>query len=144
MKNRGCLIAFLTVVAIAGVFAYAMKLVLTPRDLSKEDPRQTFEWFVCSPLPPSVHDLKAKGIVAITGANVRIDFHFDPQDHDIILKGGKFQLADDKVAQWIKDFQPEGVTGSVTRYVRTNEGMTETAFFVADDRRKAWFREIRY
>lgn len=144
MKNRGCLIAFLIALAIAGVIACAIKLAHTPRDLSKEDPRQSFESFVCSPLPESVHDIKASGVVAFGGGSAHIDFHFDPRDHDRIIKEGKFRLADDKAVRWIKEFQPEVVPGSVTRYVRVNEGMTETALFVAEDRRRAWFREVQY
>jgi hypothetical protein len=99
---------------------------------------------VCSPLRQSVNDIKASGVVAFAGGSVHIDFHFDPQDHDRIIKEGKFRIADDKAAPWIKKFQPEGVSGSVTRYVRANEGMTETALFVAEDRRRAWFRESQY
>ena len=144
MKNKGCLIAFLVALAIAGIFAYATKVTLTPRDLSKEDPRQAFQSFVCSPLPKSVHDLTASGVVAFAGGGAYIDFRFDPRDHDRIIKEGQFRLADDKAPQWIKEFQPEGIPRSVTRYVRTNEGMTETALFVAEDRRRAWFREVQY
>ena len=144
MTNKGCLIAFLVALAIAGVFAYAIKVGFTPLDLSKENPRHAFESFVCSPLPKSVHDLKASGVVAFAGGGAHIDFHFDPRDHDRIIKEGKFRLADDKAAQWIKEFQPEGVPGTVTRYVRANEGMTETALFVAEGRSRAWFREVQY
>ena len=144
MKNRGCLIAFLIAVAIAGILAFAIKRALRPRDLSKEDPRKAFELFVCAPLPQSVHDLKAGGVVSFAGGSASIDFQFDPREHDRIIKEGGFRLADDKAALWIKEFQPEGVTGSVVRYVRANEGMTETALFVAEDRRRAWFRENQY
>lgn len=144
MKNKGCLIAFLVALAIAGVFAYAIKVALTPRDLSKEDPRHAFESFVCSPLPQTVHEIKASGVVALAGGSASIDFHFDPRDHDRIIKEGKFRLAGDKAAQWIKEFHPEVASGRITRYVRVNEGMTETALFVAEDRRRAWFREIQF
>ena len=144
MKNKGCLVAFLLAAAIVAFLAFTIKSVITPLDLAKEDPRRAFESFVCSPLPLSVHEIKASGVVAFAGGNAVIEFQFDPRDHDVLIQRGKFQLADDNARQWIKEFQPAGTVGNVLRYVRVNEGMTETALFIAEDRRQAWFREIQY
>ena len=144
MKNKGWLVTFILAAVIATFLAISIKSALTPRDLSKEDPRQVFEGFVCSPPPPSLHQVRAKGIIAFAGGNAIIEFQFDPRDHDDIIKVGKFQLAGDKAFLWVKKLQPEGVIGGVVSYVRVNEGMTQTALFVAEDRRRAWFREIQY
>ena len=140
-QHRGCLIAFLIAVAIAALFAYAIKTVLTPRVLSKEDPRRVFESFVCSPLPRSVGQVKATGTMAFAGGNVFIEFQLDPEDHDDLIRRGKVQLAGDRDPSWIREFQPDGVKGELRRYVRVNEGMTETALFISEDLRRAWFLE---
>lgn len=140
-QHRGCLVAFLIAVAITAFAAYAMKKVFTPRVLSKEDPRQVFESFVCSPLPRSVELVKATGTIAFAGGNVFIEFRLDPGDHEDLIRRGKFQLADDRDASWITEFQPDGVKGELRRYVRVNDGMTETALFISEDLRRAWFLE---
>lgn len=144
MKNKGCLIASLLTVAIAASLAFAIKRALTPRNLANEDPRRAFESFVCSPSPQSVRDVRASGVVAFAGGNAAIEFQIDPRDFDNLIRRGKFRLADDKAVEWIKEYRPEGVTGRIVRYVRINEGMTETALFVAEDHRRAWFHEIQY
>ena len=144
MKNRGCLIAFIVALAIAGFFAYAIKRALTPRDLSKEDPRRAFESFVCSPPPQSVREINARGVVAFAGGNASIEFQIDPSDIDDLIRRGKFELADTRAAQWITEFKPEGVAGNVVRYVRINEGASQTALFVTEDQRRAWFHEIQF
>ena len=141
MKHKGCLIAFLIAVAIAALFAYAIKTVLTPRVLSKEDPRRVFETFVCSPLPRSVGQIKATGTIAFAGGNVFIEFHLDPADQEDLIRRGKFQPAGDHDPSWIMEFQPDGVKGQLLRYVRVNDGMTETALFISEDLRRAWFLE---
>lgn len=140
-QHKGCLVAFLIAVAIAALFAYAMKMVLTPRVLSKEDPRRVFESFVCSPLPPSVEVVKATGTIAFAGGNVFIEFRLDPADHDDLIRRGGFQLAGERDSSWIREFQPEGVKGELRRYVRVNDGMTETALYISEDLRRAWFLE---
>ncbi len=144
MKNKGCLIAFLLAVAIAGFFAFAIKSALTPRNLANEDPRRAFESFVCSPPPQTVREIRASGVVAFAGGNAAIEFQIEPRDHDDLIRRGRFRLADDKADQWIKDFQPDGVTGNIVRYVRINEGMTQTALFITEDHRRAWFHEIQF
>jgi hypothetical protein len=144
MKKKGSLVALLITVAIAVTLAFAIKLALTPRDLAKEDPRRAFESFVCSPPPQSVREVKASGAVAFAGGKAAIEFQFDPQDLNDLLRRGKFRLADDKAVQWIKEFRPEGAPGNIARYVRINEGMTEAALFVTEDNRRAWFQEIRF
>ena len=144
MKHKGCLVAFLIAVAIAALFAYAIKMVLTPRVLSKEDPRRVFESFVCSPLPRSVELVKATGTIAFAGGNVFIEFRLDPGDHEELIRRGRFQLADERDSSWIMELQPDGVKGELRRYVRVNEGMTETALFISEDLRRAWFREIHF
>jgi hypothetical protein len=138
------LIAFAMAVGILAVLGYGLKVGLTPRDLSKEDPRSAFESFVCSPPPQTVHEIKASGIVAFAGGHAVIEFQIEPQDHDDLIQRGRFRLAGDKEDQWIKDFQPDGVTGKIVRYVRTNEGMTQTALFLTEDHRRAWFHEIQF
>lgn len=144
MKHKGCLVAFLIAVAIAALFVYAIKMVLTPRVLSKEDPRRVFESFVCSPLPRSVGQVKATGTIALAGGNVFIEFHLDPEDHEELIRRGRFQPADERDSSWIMELQPDGVKGELRRYVRVNEGMTETALFISEDLRRAWFREIHF
>ena len=141
MKHKGCLVAFLIAVAIAALFAYAMKTALSPRVLSKEDPRRVFESFVCSPLPRSVELVKATGTIAFAGGNVFIEFRLDPEDHDDLIRRGKFQPAGDRDPSWIREFQPDGVKGELRRYVRVNDGMTETTLFISEDLRRAWFLE---
>ena len=141
MKHKGCLVAFLIAVAIAALFAYAMKTALSPRVLSKEDPRRVFESFVCSPLPRSVELVKATGTIAFAGGNVFIEFRLDPGDHDDLIRRGKFQPAGDRDPSWIREFQPDGVKGELRRYVRVNDGMTETTLFISEDLRRAWFLE---
>lgn len=140
-QHRGCLVAFLIAVAIAALFAYAIKTVLTPRVLSKEDPRRVFESFVCSPLPRSVERVKVSGTIAFAGGNVFIEFQLDPKDHDDLIRRGRFQLAGDRDPSWILEFQPDGVKGELRRYVRVNDGMTETVLFISEDLRRAWFFE---
>lgn len=140
-QHRGCLVAFLVAVAIAALFAYVIKTVLTPRVLSKEDPRRVFESFVCSPLPRSVGQVKATGTMAFAGGNVFIEFQLDPEDHDDLIRRGKFKPAGDRDPSWIREFQPDGVKGELRRYVRVNDGMTETALFISEDLRRAWFLE---
>ena len=144
MKHKGCLVAFLIAVAIAALFAYAIKTALTPRVLSKEDPRRVFESFVCSPLPRSVEQVKATGTMAFAGGSAFIEFQLDPEDHDDLIRRGKFQPAGDRDPSWIREFQPDGVKSELRRYVRVNEGMTETALFISEDLRRAWFREIHF
>lgn len=144
MKNKGCLIAFLLAVAIAGFLGFAIKIFITPRNLANEDPRRAFESFVCSPPPQTVSEIKAGGVVAFAGGDAAIEFQIEPRDFDDLIRRGGFRLADDKAEQWIKDFQPDGVTDKIVRYVRINEGMTQTALFLTEDRRKAWFHEIQF
>ena len=143
-QHRGCLVAFLIAVAIAALFAFGMKTILTPRVLSKEDPRRVFESFVCSPLPRSVELVQVSGTIAFAGGNVFIEFQLDPKDHDDLIRRGKFQLAGDGDESWIRDLQPDGVKGELLQYVRVNDGMTETALFISEDLRRAWFREIHF
>ena len=143
-QHRGCLVAFLIAVAIAALFAYAMKTALSPRVLSKEDPRRVFESLVYSPLPRSVGQVKATGTIALAGGNVFIEFQLDPGDHEELIRRGKFQPAGDRDPSWIREFQPDGVKSELRRYVRVNEGMTETALFISEDLRRAWFREIHF
>lgn len=144
MKNKSCLVALFLSVAIAAFLAIAIKRALAPRNLANEDPRHAFESFVCSPPPRSVRVVKASGVVAFAGGNATIEFQFDPRDLEDLIRRGKFRLADDKAVQWIKEFRPEGVSGRIERYVRINVGMTETALFVAEDHRRAWFHEIQF
>jgi hypothetical protein len=136
------LIAFL--VAIAGLALFQFKRGMTPRDLSNEKPDQVFESFVCSPIPSSVRNIKASGIIAFAGGGAGIEFQLDPRDHDDLVERGKFRLMDDRAPQWIKEFQPVGFDGNLLRYVRTNEGMTESALFITEDNHRAWFREIQF
>jgi hypothetical protein len=121
-----------------------MKTALSPRVLSKEDPRRVFESFVCSPLPRSVGQVKATGTIALAGGNVFIEFQLDPEDHDDLIRRGRFQPADERDSSWIMELQPDGVKSELRRYVRVNEGMTETALFISEDLRRAWFREIHF
>ena len=121
-----------------------MKRALTPRNLAHEDPRSAFESFVCSPPPQSVREIKASGVVAIAGGHAAIEFQLDPTDVEDLLRRGKFRLADEDADEWIREFQPEGETGNLARYVRINEGMTETALFITADLRRAWFHEIQF
>ena len=144
MKNKGCLIAFAVAVGILAVLGYGLKVGLTPRDLSKENPRRAFESFVCSPPPQTVREIRASGVVAFAGGNAAIEFQIEPRDHDDLIRRGRFRLADDKADQWIKDFQPDGVPGNIVRYVRINERMTQTALFLTEDHRRAWFHEIQF
>jgi hypothetical protein len=143
MKNKGCLVAFLLAVAIAAFLAFTTKGLLTPRNLANEDPRRAFESFVCSPPPQSVREIVASGVVAYAGGNASIEFQIDPRDIDDLIRRGKFQLADSRADQWIMDFRPEGVAGNIVRYVRINEGTSQTALFITEDQRRAWFHEIQ-
>lgn len=144
MKNKGCLRAFLLVVAIAAFLVFTSKGVFTPRNLADEDPRHAFESFVCSPPPKSVREIIASGAVALAGGNVSIEFQIDPHDIEELVRRGKFELADGRANQWMMDFKPKGVTGNIVRYIRINEGTSQTALFVTEDQRSAWFHEIQF
>ena len=99
---------------------------------------------MCSPVPKSVREIKASGVVAFAGGNASIKFQIDPRDIDDLIRRGKFELADGRADQWIIDFEPVGVTGNIVRYVRNNEGTSQTALFVTEDQRSVWFHEIQF
>jgi hypothetical protein len=142
--SKGCLVAYLVAVAFAVYLIFGMKQALTPRNLAMEDPRQVFESFICSPPLQSAKNIKATGTIAFAGGDASIEFQLEPRDFDELIRRGKFRLGDDKAFQWIREFQPEGVSGTVERYVRINEGMKQTALFVSEDHRRAWFYEIHF
>ena len=89
--------------------------------------------------PRSVEQVKATGTITFAGGSVFIEFRLDPEDHDDLIRRGRFQLAGDRDPSWIKEFQPDGVKGDLRRYVRVNDGMTQTALFISEDLRRAWF-----
>ena len=144
MKYKEGFIAFLIAIAIVAFLAYGFIRLLTPRNLANEDPKTAFESFICSPPPQSVRDIKASGIVAFAGGHAVINFHLEPSDLDDLIHRGKFRLADSTTAAWIREYQPEGAIGNLTRYEQINEGTSQTALIVTEDRRRAWFHEIQF
>lgn len=145
MKNKGCFIALLLTAALAAFFVFGIKIALTPRDLSREDPRKAFEDFVCSPMPHSVHEINASGTVAFAGGHADMDFKLDPRDHDDLIRRGGFKFANDRVSARVLGFGADGDFGNIARYVRINgDGLTQTELFVSEDHRRAWFRETQF
>ena len=143
MKNN--LIALALVAGILAFFGYGLKVGLTPRDLSKEDPKRAFESFICKPVPESAVNLKASGMVAFAGGNAFIDFEIDPRDCDDLLKRGGFRPVAKGDWPWVVDFHPDGTTEDIeiSRYVRDSK-TRQTALFIAKDHTRAWFREIQF
>jgi hypothetical protein len=145
MKRKGCVISIIGTVAIAIMLTFAVIRVLTPRNLANEDPREVFESFVCTPIPQSVRGIAARGVIAFAGGNAIIDFQIDPKDRQDLIQRGRFRVTDDKASHmdsWT--FQPDKTTGRVLRYVRDNQGMTETALIVDEESGRASFREVYY
>lgn len=145
MKKAGCIIPLLIAVGLLGFGAYSWKRAITPRDISKEDPRHAFETLVTSPIPASVREIAASGTFALVGSgHVFIDFRLDPEDADRLIRQGFFRPVDENASRWIEGYQPEDAEGKVSAYVRDNKGTATTALFISADRRRGWFREIHF
>jgi len=143
MKNN--LIALALAAGILTFLGIGLKVGLSPRDLSKEDPKRAFESFICKPVPESAVNLKASGVMAFAGGNGVIDFEIDPRDCDDLLKRGGFRPVMKGDWQWVIDFHPDGTSEDIEilRYVRDSE-TKQAALFVAKDRNRAWFRGIQF
>ncbi len=143
MKNN--LIALALAAGVLAILGYGLKVGLTPRELSKEDPKRAFELFICKPVPESAANLKARGVVAFAGGNAIIDFEIDPRDCDDLLKRGGFRPVVKGDWQWVTEYHPDGTSEDIeiSRYVR-DDGTSQAALFIAKDRNRAWFREIQF
>lgn len=142
MKKPGCIISVLMAIGILGFVAFAVKLAVTPRNLSREDPREVFEQFIVSPVPASVYDVKVNGGIAFAGSSISIQFKLDPSELDGLLEKGRFQPADSSASDWVQEHRPEGEEGELGRYMRKNEnGLRYTGLIISADRKRAWFWE---
>lgn len=70
-----------------GAFGFAAVLWygIRPKDLAKYDAEGVFRGWVCSPIPPSVKNVKAEGYVAFAGSQGVIDFTFEGTDLPSLL-----------------------------------------------------------
>jgi hypothetical protein len=91
-----------------------------------------------------VFDIDAEGVIAFAGGNAFISFRIDPADVEFLIKAGRFRPVDDHSPEWMMEFRPESGEDLSARYIRKNDGMTETALFISSCRDRCWFREIQY
>jgi hypothetical protein len=144
MKKKSCIIVAAFVVALVAVTAFALKQALTPWSLADRDPRLMVARFVCDPLVDSISEIKATGCMAFAGGNASISFRIDPEDLEALLKRGRFRPIDDKAPEWVRVFTPETGEEVAFRYLKVNEGTTESALFVSYGGKKCWFHEVQY
>ncbi|MCP5537279.1 MAG: hypothetical protein H7A51_13745 [Akkermansiaceae bacterium] len=142
-KRLGCGIALVLTTVVIAYFAYGIYLVLTPRDMSQQNPEEVFREFVCSPIPSSVKIISVDGSIAFAGGNVYIEFTMDASDRDDLLSGGSFVKLDESSGGRLPVVPFENI-GSVETYRQNDESLSDSYLYLSKNSNKCFFHQAQY
>lgn len=143
-KRRRWLVAgSLVFSAIVWLVVEVMRAI-NSRDVSKENPQDIFRSFVCDPIPSSVSNVEASGILAFAGGHVVVDFSIEDRDRETLLLQGRFLKPGEKDTGWINQGDPFGDVGGSVSFFRPNDGMNQTALYLAKRSTRARFHLTCY
>ena len=131
--------AILIVLSFITLFIYGFMEMTRVKFVADWDPKVAFEGLVCDPMPESVSNIHARGIIMFTGGSASIRFEISPEDVDKLIEDGEFRPIGGGLPDWLREKHPDFNTDNAMRLRRGDREMDDIILYICGDRTKCWF-----